>query len=170
MRSALPPLVSSFDIRYVVVGSRSLHRQHKFRLVLYELLSSVQDRQVIDYHNFIEKSTILGFYVSSSIARRLGVACHIDIFDKQPLPFGLIRYGVAPDHPEVKNCIHQFEQLVDRSDGRVRLFCNVSVGTDVTIGELREHYNVIVLAYGAENERRLGELICFDLVSIIFQV
>jgi adrenodoxin-NADP+ reductase len=98
----------------------------------------------------------VGFYVSSSIARRLGDSCNIDIFDKQPLPFGLIRYGVAPDHPEVKNCIHQFEQLVDRSDGRVRLFCNVAVGSDVTIDELRDNYNAVVLAYGAENERRLG--------------
>jgi hypothetical protein len=93
--------------------------------------------------------------VAGSLLRQLPAAT-VDIFDKQAVPFGLIRFGVAPDHPEVKNCIHQFEQLVEKSDGRLNLFCNVAIGSDLTVDELRADYHAVVLAYGAERERRLG--------------
>ncbi|KAB1265486.1 NADPH:adrenodoxin oxidoreductase; mitochondrial [Camelus dromedarius] len=79
-------------------------------------------------------------------------AC-VDIFEKQLVPFGLVRFGVAPDHPEVKNVINTFTQTA-RSD-RCAFHGNVVVGRDVTVPELREAYHAVVLSYGAEDNQAL---------------
>lgn len=73
-----------------------------------------------------------------------------------PTPFGLVRSGVAPDHQDTKNVINQFTALAQ--DPRVTFFGNVRVGTSgsVSLPELRSYYNAVVLAYGAESDRRLG--------------
>jgi adrenodoxin-NADP+ reductase len=78
----------------------------------------------------------------------------IDILDRLPTPYGLVRYGVAPDHPEVKNVQNDFATLFD-SKG-VDFWGNVQVGRDVSVQELRELYDVVVLAYGCESDRKLG--------------
>jgi adrenodoxin-NADP+ reductase len=78
----------------------------------------------------------------------------IDILDRLPTPYGLVRYGVAPDHPEVKNVQNDFATLFD-SKG-IDFFGNVQVGRDVSVQELRELYDVVVLAYGCESDRKLG--------------
>ena len=67
---------------------------------------------------------------------------------------GLVRYGVAPDHPEVKNVISEFEQVLDRPN--CRFMGNICVGDIVSLAELREMYHAVVLAYGASNDRNLG--------------
>jgi len=77
---------------------------------------------------------------------------HIDVLEALPVPYGLVRYGVAPDHPEVKNVQHDFDSLFDDS---VRYMGNVSVGTDVTVDELRQHYDATVLAYGCQGNKSL---------------
>ncbi|KAJ3291823.1 hypothetical protein HK104_005783 [Borealophlyctis nickersoniae] len=71
-----------------------------------------------------------------------------------PVPYGLVRFGVAPDHPEVKNVIHKFETISD--EGRFRFFGNVRLGRDVSLSELRPRYDGIILACGASHDRRLG--------------
>ncbi|KAL0576910.1 NADPH-adrenodoxin reductase [Marasmius crinis-equi] len=68
-----------------------------------------------------------GFYVASRILSRTSRPLRIDIYDRLWCPHGLVRYGVAPDHPEVKNCVHKFEQAA--SDPRLRFFGNVNIGT-----------------------------------------
>ena len=78
----------------------------------------------------------------------------IDVFDRLPTPYGLVRYGVAPDHPEVKNVQNDFDTLFQ--DKGVRFLGNVSVGRDVSVHELRQCYDVVVLAYGCESDRKLG--------------
>uniref|UniRef100_A0A2K6JU59 NADPH:adrenodoxin oxidoreductase, mitochondrial n=1 Tax=Rhinopithecus bieti TaxID=61621 RepID=A0A2K6JU59_RHIBE len=78
---------------------------------------------------------------------------HVDIYEKQPVPFGLVRFGVAPDHPEVKNVINTFTQTAH--SGRCAFWGNVEVGRDVTVPELREAYHAVVLSYGAEDHRAL---------------
>ncbi|XP_035157613.3 NADPH:adrenodoxin oxidoreductase, mitochondrial isoform X12 [Callithrix jacchus] len=78
---------------------------------------------------------------------------HVDIYEKQPVPFGLVRFGVAPDHPEVKNVINTFTQTAHC--GRCAFWGNVEVGRDVTVPELREAYHAVVLSYGAEDHRAL---------------
>lgn len=78
----------------------------------------------------------------------------MDIYEKQFVPFGLVRFGVAPDHPEVKNVISTFTQLA-RSE-RCAFHGHVVVGKDVTVAELRQAYHAVVLSYGAEDHRALG--------------
>uniref|UniRef100_S4R8W6 NADPH:adrenodoxin oxidoreductase, mitochondrial n=1 Tax=Petromyzon marinus TaxID=7757 RepID=S4R8W6_PETMA len=81
-------------------------------------------------------------------------AVRVDMFERLPVPFGLVRFGVAPDHPEVKNVINTFTQTA-RSE-RFRFLGNVTVGRDVSVEELRHAYHAIVLSYGAEDDRALG--------------
>ncbi|XP_021096673.1 NADPH:adrenodoxin oxidoreductase, mitochondrial isoform X2 [Heterocephalus glaber] len=78
----------------------------------------------------------------------------VDIYEKQLVPFGLVRFGVAPDHPEVKNVINTFTQTAHSE--RCAFRGNVAVGRDVTVSELREAYHAVVLSYGAEDHQALG--------------
>ncbi|CAB9522373.1 Probable ferredoxin/ferredoxin--NADP reductase [Seminavis robusta] len=82
---------------------------------------------------------------------------HIDMLERLPTPYGLVRYGVAPDHPEVKNVENDFAQLFVDSN-RIQFWGNVAVGSDavVSLEELRELYDVVVLAYGCASDRKLG--------------
>lgn len=67
----------------------------------------------------------------------------IDILEKLPIPFGLIRYGVAPDHPEVKNVLNTFHKVA--MNPRVKFVGNINVGTAVTIKDLRDNYDAVLL-------------------------
>ncbi|KAJ2373954.1 NADPH-adrenodoxin reductase, partial [Coemansia sp. RSA 2607] len=94
-----------------------------------------------------------GFYTAARLLAKLPTAT-VDIFEQQPVPYGLVRYGVAPDHPEVKNCTTKFDQVA--GDARVRLFNNTSVGDALPLSVLRQAYDAVVLAYGASEDRKLG--------------
>lgn len=78
----------------------------------------------------------------------------IDVFEKLPVPFGLVRYGVAPDHQDVKNVINSFTETLKNK--QVNFFGNVSIGTDVKISELLGAYNSVVLAYGSMGDNYLN--------------
>lgn len=94
-----------------------------------------------------------GFYTAEELFKsKLDVK--VDILERLPTPFGLVRFGVAPDHPEVKLVSHKFEEIAQ--DERVRYFGNVSLGKDVSISDLKHHYDIVVLAYGADDDRKLG--------------
>lgn len=85
----------------------------------------------------------------------LGVAdVEIDIIERLPTPYGLIRAGVAPDHQSTKKVARKFERTV--LDHAVRFFGNVEVGGDVALDELRAIYDAVVLAVGSPNDRPLG--------------
>ena len=75
--------------------------------------------------------------------------------ERLPTPFGLVRFGVAPDHPEVKNVENDFIKLFRDEEG-IRYYGNVHVGTDVSVKELRLTHDAVVLAYGCESDRKLG--------------
>ncbi|XP_053938975.1 NADPH:adrenodoxin oxidoreductase, mitochondrial isoform X2 [Cuculus canorus] len=94
-----------------------------------------------------------GFYTAQHILKHHGGA-QVDIYEKLPVPFGLVRFGVAPDHPEVKNVINTFTQTA-RSE-RCAYYGNVTVGRDVMVAELQQAYHAVVLSYGAEDNRVLG--------------
>ena len=81
---------------------------------------------------------------------------NIDVLERLPTPFGLVRSGVAPDHPEVKNVQNDFSALFQENDSSISFLGNVTVGKDVSLQELRELYDVVVLAYGCESDRKLG--------------
>jgi ferredoxin--NADP+ reductase len=77
----------------------------------------------------------------------------IDLFEALPAPYGLVRYGVAPDHPRIKGIITALREVLDT--GRIRLFGNVLYGRDVTLADLKEHYNAVIFATGAVRDADL---------------
>ncbi|CAM6083606.1 unnamed protein product [Calypogeia fissa] len=93
-----------------------------------------------------------GFYTAEKMLKRFSDA-KVDIIDRLPTPFGLVRSGVAPDHPETKLVINQFSRVA--SSERCSFFGNVCLGQDISLGVLRRLYHVVVLAYGAESDRQL---------------
>ncbi|XP_070529960.1 NADPH:adrenodoxin oxidoreductase, mitochondrial-like [Cardiocondyla obscurior] len=94
-----------------------------------------------------------GFYAAQKLLKDLTIV-KIDILEKLPIPFGLIRYGVAPDYSELKNVINTFHKVA--INPHVKFVGNVTVGLDVTIKDLRENYNVVLLTYGAQFDRLLN--------------
>lgn len=78
----------------------------------------------------------------------------IDVFDRLPTPFGLVRFGVAPDHQGTKAVTRQFDRLF--AGGNLRFLGHVQVGRDLPLADLRSHYDAVVLALGAHADRPLG--------------
>lgn len=78
----------------------------------------------------------------------------IDLYEKLPAPYGLVRYGVAPDHPRIKQIIVALYRILQR--GEIRLIGNVDIGTDITMEDLREHYDAVILATGADRDAPLN--------------
>lgn len=78
----------------------------------------------------------------------------IDVFDRLPTPFGLVRFGVAPDHQGTKAVVRQFDRLF--AGGSLRFLGHVQVGRDLPLADLRRHYDAVVLAVGAHADRPLG--------------
>ncbi|XP_074100102.1 NADPH:adrenodoxin oxidoreductase, mitochondrial isoform X2 [Cotesia typhae] len=94
-----------------------------------------------------------GFYACQQLLK-LSENVHIDILERLPVPYGLVRFGVAPDHPEVKNVINTFEKIAKNS--RVRFMGNINVGQDISLEELKDNYHVVLLAYGSDQDKLLG--------------
>jgi ferredoxin--NADP+ reductase len=95
-----------------------------------------------------------GFYAAEALLRRTDEVIHVDMFDRLPTPFGLVRGGVAPDHQNIKAVTRVYEKTAARPT--FRFFGNVRLGIDLTVDELRQHYHQIVYAVGNEADRRLG--------------
>ncbi len=91
-----------------------------------------------------------GIYASDILAKA-NVDVRIDLYEKVPAPYGLVRYGVAPDHPRIKQIIKALYNILQRGD--IRLVGNVEVGKDITFAELRAHYDAIIIATGADRDR-----------------
>ncbi len=77
----------------------------------------------------------------------------IDLFEQLPAPYGLVRYGVAPDHPRIKGIINALRDVLDT--GRIRLFGNVTYGRDITLADLKHHYNAVIFSTGAVEDAPL---------------
>lgn len=93
-----------------------------------------------------------GIY-AADILSKAGLEVSIDLFERLPAPFGLVRYGVAPDHPRIKQIIVALQKILARGD--IRLVGNVDVGTDVTMEELRQHYDAVIISTGADKDAPL---------------
>ncbi len=94
-----------------------------------------------------------GFYAAEALQKGApGIA--IDLIDRLPIPFGLVRGGVAPDHPKIKSVTRIFDRIAAQPG--FRYLGHVRVGQDVTIDELRARYHALILCYGAETDRTLG--------------
>lgn len=95
-----------------------------------------------------------GFYAAEALLKRTDTTVHVDMFDRLPTPYGLVRGGVAPDHQSIKAVTRVYEKTAFRPT--FRFLGNVCLGRDVTVEELRRHYHQIVYAIGNEGDRRLG--------------
>jgi len=78
----------------------------------------------------------------------------IDLFDSLPVPYGLIRYGVAPDHPRIKGIVNSLHEMLD--SGKIRFFGNVEFGRDLTLEDIRRHYHAVIFATGAIKDAKLN--------------
>jgi ferredoxin--NADP+ reductase len=94
-----------------------------------------------------------GFYAAEALlATEASVL--VDVLDALPAPFGLVRYGVAPDHPKIKNIISRYEKTA--AHPAFAFLGNVTVGRDISVDDLRRFYDAVVFANGAQTDRRLG--------------
>lgn len=95
-----------------------------------------------------------GFFTVDALLRHRTPEFVVDLFERLPTPFGLVRSGVAPDHQKIKTVTRAFEKIAQHE--RFRFFGNVTVGKDVSAEELAAHYDQVVYAVGSSTDRRLG--------------
>ena len=95
-----------------------------------------------------------GFYTAEALNKAYGDGARIDIIDRYPVPYGLVRFGVAPDHQSLKAVSKRYDSTADTAG--VDFIGNVTIGRDVSIAELLEFYDAVVLAIGAPHDRKLG--------------
>src|SRR3954452_16082942 len=95
-----------------------------------------------------------GFYAGEHLLKQEDAAVEVDVLDRLPTPCGLVRAGVAPDHPKIKSVIRVYEKTAGREG--FRFFGNVEIAREVRAAELAERYNAVIYAYGAPTDRHLG--------------
>jgi ferredoxin--NADP+ reductase len=95
-----------------------------------------------------------GLYAADYLSFDQDGSTQVDLIERLPAPFGLLRYGVAPDHLNIKAAGRALMEVLER-DG-VELLAGVEVGKDVTVEELRDHYDAVIYAVGASDDRRIG--------------
>lgn len=95
-----------------------------------------------------------GFYAAEHLLKQQEPLVHVDLFDRLPTPFGLVRSGVAPDHQKIKSVVRVFERVADHE--RFRFFGNVCYGEHLRLDDLARHYHQVLFATGAQTDRRLG--------------
>jgi ferredoxin--NADP+ reductase len=94
------------------------------------------------------------FYAAEHLFKQKQFVIEVDMFDRLPVPFGLVRYGVAPDHLKIKQVIKVFDGIA--ASPHFRFFGNIEFGKDVKLTELKEYYHQIFIATGAQTDRRMG--------------
>src|SRR5438132_11940062 len=95
-----------------------------------------------------------GFYAAEALLKHKEIAAQVDMFDRLPTPYGLVRGGVAPDHPKIKTVTKVYDKTA--ANPNFRFYGNVEFGKDVTLDDLRKYYHAIIFAVGAQTDRRLG--------------
>ncbi|MFL6730414.1 MAG: FAD-dependent oxidoreductase [Sphingomicrobium sp.] len=105
-------------------------------------------------HFAIVGSGPAGFYTAEALDKAYGGQARIDILDRYPVPYGLIRFGVAPDHQSLKAVSKRYDKVAESAG--VDFIGNVTLGRDVAVAELLELYDAVILAIGAPHDRKLG--------------
>jgi NADPH-dependent glutamate synthase beta subunit-like oxidoreductase len=105
-------------------------------------------------HFAIVGSGPAGFYTAEALEKAYGEGARIDILDRYAVPYGLIRFGVAPDHQSLKAVSKRYDKVAESAG--VDFIGNVTVGRDVSIAELLDLYDAVILAIGAPHDRKLG--------------
>lgn len=105
-------------------------------------------------HFAIVGSGPAGFYTAEALEKAYGDQARVDILDRYPVPYGLIRFGVAPDHQSLKAVSKRYDKTAESAG--VDFIGNVSVGKDISVAELLDLYDAVILATGAPHDRKLG--------------
>ncbi|MGN6588987.1 MAG: FAD-dependent oxidoreductase [Sphingomicrobium sp.] len=105
-------------------------------------------------HFAIVGSGPAGFYTAEALEKAYGDHARIDILDRFPVPYGLIRFGVAPDHQSLKAVSKRYDKVAETAG--VDFIGNVTVGRDISVEELLDLYDAVILATGAPHDRKLG--------------
>ncbi len=95
-----------------------------------------------------------GFYAAEQLSKQKQVKVQVDMYERLPTPFGLVRYGVAPDHQKIKSVTKIFDRVAQQPG--FRFFGNVEIGKHVTVDDLRRHYHQIIFTTGAQTDRNLN--------------
>ncbi|MBA3529660.1 MAG: NADP oxidoreductase [Propionibacteriaceae bacterium] len=95
-----------------------------------------------------------GIYAAEALSHQSEVPVRVAVLDRLPVPFGLVRYGVAPDHHSIRSIRNTLERTLERAN--VRFYGDVTIGKDLTIDELRGAVDAVIYAYGAGSDKRLG--------------
>jgi ferredoxin--NADP+ reductase len=95
-----------------------------------------------------------GYYAADALLRKEDVVVEVDMYDRLPTPYGLVRLGVAPDHQKIKSVTAAFDKVAQNP--RFRFYGGVEFGKHVTLGDLRAHYHQILYCTGAQTDRRMG--------------
>ena len=95
-----------------------------------------------------------GIYAAEALSSLPDLVVDVDIFDALPVPFGLVRYGVAPDHTSIRGVRDTLDKTLNNEG--VRFFGNVRVGVDISLNELSDDYDAVLLTYGASSDQHLG--------------
>jgi len=95
-----------------------------------------------------------GIYAAEALSQQTDVPVHVAVLDRLPVPFGLVRYGVAPDHASIRSIRNTLERTLEKAD--VSFYGDVTIGKDLTIDELRGAVDAVIYAYGAGADKRLG--------------
>ncbi len=95
-----------------------------------------------------------GIFATEALLKQTDLPAQVDVYDRLPTPYGLVRYGVAPDHLTIKSVTRGFEKTL--GDPRVRFLGNVEFGTDLTHEDALAHYDAVLYTVGASSDRRLG--------------
>ncbi|PKK66158.1 nucleotide-binding domain-containing protein [Rhizophagus irregularis] len=122
-------------------------------LLKYVSLLKMNSLSSSPFHLAVIGSGPAGFYTAYRVLKEHPNTL-VDMYEALPIPFGLVRYGVAPDHPEVKNVQNRFEEVA--KDSRFIFIGNVKYGEDLTLKDLKLQYDAIVFSYGAGQEKTLG--------------
>ena len=95
-----------------------------------------------------------GFFLAERLLGKEGISVEVDLYERLPTPYGLVRFGVAPDHEKIKNVTRSFDKIAARPG--FRFFGNVDVGRDITLDDLRRFYHQVCFTTGAQTDRHMG--------------
>ncbi|MCA9932914.1 MAG: FAD/NAD(P)-binding protein, partial [Anaerolineales bacterium] len=95
-----------------------------------------------------------GFYATEHLFKQKGLTIEVDLYDRLPTPFGLVRNGVAPDHQKIKSVTAVFDRTAKKPG--FRFFGNVELGKDITVEEMRQYYHALIYTTGAQTDRPMN--------------
>src|SRR5207244_4417945 len=93
-------------------------------------------------------------YAADYLFKQPGLIVQVDMFERLPTPFGLVRAGVAPDHQKIKTVTKIFSQIA--GNPHFRFYGGIEYGKDITLTDLQDHYHQVLFATGAQTDRRMG--------------